>query len=340
MSNEAIGQPIENTSLTSGLGGSLAFSAGITTISGTTGSVVRNRGIRKALDATKNYNKVLRAYGQNASGDVFTKSLKTASNYEKYKDLDSAYKKLARKAAKRGASQEAIDNAKKAKDAFDSATKNLESGKDIAETAIKYASNKGLLQDTKTLFKAELKNKFVLGITIIGAVPRITQEVIPAFREKGFFEGIKTTAKVIVRTGADFISNAGFSAIGRAIGTTAGMIFGPLGSVVGGTMGDVIGSFFSMKIISKIFDKKENNQKPVQTKQEIVENKQAQEEPVSNTQEIVENEQVQEAPVSNTQEIAQPPEISTENKYIKTTNKYTGMTSRYKGNTPRKEFIA
>ena len=105
------------------------------------------------------------------------------------------------------------------------------------------------------MFKSELKNKFVLAITIFGAIPRIKEEVIPTFKEKGFVAGIKATGKVIARTAVDFVSNAGFSAVGRAIGTALGSVVPGVGNAIGGMMGDAVGSCISMRLTNKIFDK-------------------------------------------------------------------------------------
>jgi len=154
--------------------------------------------------------------------------------------------------------------ATKATDEVANAGKSLAKGTDIVEGTAKLAGSTGR-ETAKNLFKSELKNKFVLAITVAAALPRIQEEVIPAFKEKGFIEGIKTTGKIALRTIGDFVSNAGFSAIGRALGSAIGTVICPgVGSAVGGTFGDVIGSFFSMKLVSKIFDKnkKEDAQKP------------------------------------------------------------------------------
>ncbi len=159
--------------------------------------------------------------------------------------------------------QKNLKNAKKILDNGDLLVKNADGT--LASAVLKEAGDISAKDTVKSLFKAEMKNKIVLAITIAGAIPRIKDEVLPTFKEKGFIAGIKATGKVIARTGVDFVSNAGFSAIGRAIGTALGSVVPGAGNVVGGMLGDAVGSCISMRLTNEIFDKNKNEAPQEQT---------------------------------------------------------------------------
>lgn len=277
VSNSAL-QAQANPNLLKEMGSSVAFSSAITGFGGLT-SAIRYRSPLKALKATnvadfKKLQTTLKSQGK----DVFTRGVELSQNYDVYKAAAKKAQKL-QNAVKKGdisLMQKFKNIFRKDKLEFSAIQKQAaEASADLAKKKALIASGQDIIEDgaklmgksgfgtAKNLFKSELKNKFVLGITVLGALPRIKEEIIPAFKEKGFIEGIKATGKVIARTATDFVSNAGFSAVGRAFGATLGSIFFPgVGSAVGGMFGDVIGSFFSMKLTEKIFDK---NKKPQNT---------------------------------------------------------------------------
>lgn len=209
---------------------------------------------------------------------------------------------------------------------FNSAKKNIP----VLEKASQYTNKNQFLSNTKNLFKKELTNKTVLFFTALMALPRIQEEIIPAFKNEGIISGIKTTCKVVARTGVDFISNAGFSAVGRALGSFIGFTigFGPAGAAVGGQIGDVVGSFFSMKFISKFFDKKKEDN----SSQTIAQNYDVQEN----------NTQLQSQTYAENINTAEVESKQNNNSAVlhKNTSKYEGMTSRYKGPRPSRQFIA
>lgn len=272
---EAVSNPASqaaaNPNLLKEMGSSVAFSGAITGFGGLT-SAVRYRSPIKALKATdvKDFKK-LQATLKSQGKDVFTRGVELSQNYDVYKAAAKKAQKL-QNAVKKGdisLMQKFKNLFRKEKLDFSTVQKQAaEASADLAKKKALIASGQDIIEDgaklmgksgfgtAKNLFKSELKNKFVLGITVLGALPRIKEEIIPAFKEKGLIGGIKATGKVLARTATDFVSNAGFSAIGRAFGTAVGSIFFPgVGSAVGGMFGDVIGSFFSMKLTEKIFDK-------------------------------------------------------------------------------------
>ncbi len=351
---------IQKQSTAKELSSNIMFSGVMTGGFGAIPAIKRNKGIKNALNVTKANNHLLNEYAAKQGCDTFTKKLKTAYNYEQYTSLAKTAQKLEKKAKK---AEKLIQNKKlplfeniknifrkqkvtvddfknivedttniKSKEAFDNLAKAknaLKNGDDIADAAKAIANNKGMMQNAKTLFKHELSNKFVIFITAASALPRITNEIIPAFQNEGIVAGIKTTAKVTARTVADFFSNAGFSAIGRAIGTVAGSIFGPVGTVIGGTIGDITGSFFSNKLMCKIFkkDDSQNEQNDAQSAQST------QTAPEENIQPSTSQNQ------SNPQNDSSAKASAKADIYKP--NRYEGMTSRYQGpRKTRKEFLA
>lgn len=239
------------------------------------------------LETFKKYNAKIKPQ---ATKDVFQKAknsisngLQTSANYEELKKIKGTIKK-AQKNLKHaegkgikgkfreilGLNKNAdINGLKKAVTAAeknaDDAVKSIANGKNLSKAAD--IASKNLRKNTKDLFISELKNPFILGFTLLGAIPRVIGEAVPTFKEKGFKEGMKVTGKIAARTAVDLFSNAGFSVAGRAIGTAIGSIFPGIGNVVGGTIGDAVGSAISMHITEKIFDDDEK-EKQEQTEQE------------------------------------------------------------------------
>ncbi len=268
---DSINQNQVQSSLASDLKTTAMFSAAFPAV-GAVSSVVRNRGIKNAVAALEleNFKKLNLTLKQNNT-DIFTKGIKLSEQYDIVKNATKEAKKQARnlaKANKKGWDISKVEKFKEATSKADLAQKNLDTVNDALENgklltknggeilSVAANSTKGTMGKTvKNLFKSEMKNKFVLGITVLAALPRIKEDVIPAFKEKGVIEGIKATGKVIARTAADFVSNAGFSAVGRAVGTALGSVVPGAGNVVGGMLGDAIGSCISIRLTSKIFDK-------------------------------------------------------------------------------------
>lgn len=356
MSMDAVNTTANKTNIAGEIGTSVAFSGVLTGGFGSFSSIKRNGGISKAIQATKANNELLKKFAEeNKNCDVFTRSLRTSSNYGEYVSLlkkQAKLEKLAKKAEKgklsiwqnvknifkkdKVTTNAIIENKEVALAELKNKKSLLESGKDIAKEAEKYAANKGFASDAKTLFKSELKNPFVVGITLLSALPRIKEEIIPAFKNEGFISGIKTTFKVAARTGADLVSNAGFSAVGRILGTVAGTVFGPAGCAIGGTIGDIVGSFFSMKLVDKLFGKEEVK---AAEDTETVQNEIAQGSQILQNEEYQTAETVQPQNIETTQ-AHQISESQTDN-VNKNTSKYEGMTSRYKGPRAQKaDFVA
>ena len=269
------------TTLASDLKGTMKFCTVFPAFGALT-SVTRNKGIRKAISSleVEKFAK-LNTRLKECNADVFTRGIKLSESYDVYKDVAKNAKTLSNKLAKaveRGdisawqkfknlftknkVTVESLQTAAEAaKENLKTATNTIEAGEiltknaDGALVAVKELGETSAKDTVKGLFKSELKNKFVLAITIFGAIPRIKDEVIPTFKEKGFAAGMKETARVIVRTAVDFVSNAGFSAVGRAIGTALGSVVPGVGNAIGGMMGDAVGSCISMRLTNKIFDK-------------------------------------------------------------------------------------
>ncbi len=265
------------SSFASDLKNSLLCTA-VFTAPGAIGSVIRNKGIRNTVSSLELENfKKLNLSLKNTNMDVFTRSVKLGEQYDimknaskeaasKAKELAKMEKKLTKASAKNsskliGEHAELLNQSKVAQQNLSTVEDAVKNGKlltkeggEIVSAAV--SSTKSSFGKTaKTLFKSELKNKIVLGITVVAAVPRIIEEVIPTFKEKGMVEGMKAAGKVAFRTAADFVSNAGFSAVGRTIGAALGSVVPGIGNAIGGLVGDAIGSCISMRLTSKIFDK-------------------------------------------------------------------------------------
>lgn len=284
MSNEQVKPSVASTAAQY-----LAFPV-ITTGAGAIASIKRNHGIKNAIASCRVSDfKKLRG---NLSGDCFTKGIELAENYDKYKELSKNVSKLTKKVNKGKLSifqrffnlfrsQEnkvtfdmLEDKLKKANSSLDSAKAALASGKTVVEEV----AEKGLKANAKRLFKNEVSNPLVLVMTALQAVPEITEKVIPTFKEKGFWEGLKQTGKSVLKIGSDFLSFAAGSALGRVVGSAIGTVICPgAGSAIGAKIGDMIGGMFIgtnvTKVVSKVIGEDEASQdNAVQNQQQNAEN--------------------------------------------------------------------
>ncbi len=250
---------------------------------GAVSSVVRNKGIKNAVSALELEKfKKLNLSLKQTNTDVFTKGVQLGQQYDIVKDASKEASKLSKMSKKMSKIEKQLEGAstRKAAKLTEKYTKLAQKSKlaqenfDTVETALKngnllskegekivstaaHSAKTSFGKTAGTLFKSELKNKLVLGLTIAAAIPRVVEEVIPTFKEKGMIEGFKAAGKVAVRTAADFVSNAGISAVGRTIGATLGSVVPGIGNAIGGLLGDAIGSCISMRLTSKVFDKDE-----------------------------------------------------------------------------------
>lgn len=196
MNTANIQTSVNKTNFASELGSSVAM-AGI--MSGGFGSItaVKTHG-KNTISATKANNAVLKQYKNKLGSetDVFTKSIKTAYNYQEYTKLTKQRAKLAKKAKRLPISDKiknlfsknkvttqnyleklkAFDN-----DVYNSATKKLKEGKSISSEVLANSA-------TKTSYKIENLNKNIENFTNkeITELP-IGQKI------KDFFTGKKTT---------------------------------------------------------------------------------------------------------------------------------------------------
>jgi len=99
-------------------------------------------------------------------------------------------------------------------------------------------------------------------VAIDGTLALVT-EVIPAFKNGGFGEGVKQTAKSAAKVGASTVgwlagSKAGGalgSWIGGAIGSVVPVIGTGIGALVGGLVGDLVGGLIGSSIAGKVTEK-------------------------------------------------------------------------------------
>lgn len=219
---------------------------------GTLNSIRRNKGLVAAYDSTKvgefaKLNKKMKEAGI----DCFTRSRVSASTYESYKEVfetarkaNSAYAKaLKNKNINKAKLNDLKKAANDASDALKKAEKGIASiGKEVLENGAT-STLKGLKNGIKSNFAKEMSFKFgwlnyaFAGMSLIGS---LTNEVIPAFKEKGILAGFKETAEAIASAGSDFLASAMGGSIGRAVGGFLGnIVFPGVGAVVGGMIGDM-----------------------------------------------------------------------------------------------------
>ena len=113
----------------------------------------------------------------------------------------------------------------------------------VVEPVKKFVAESPKLSKTAEFFKG--KGGAFLGV-IEGAVETFT-EIIPAFREGGFFGGLKQIGKSAVKVGAVvagwIAGEAAGSTIGAGIGAAIGSVIPVVGTAIGASIGSVIGGF-------------------------------------------------------------------------------------------------
>ncbi len=341
------------------LGTSVMFGGLLTGGFGARSAISSHGGIKRAIEATKNNNRVLRTYADKIkdSGDSFTNSLKIANNYEVYTSLAKKEAKLAKKLAKinkkgklplftritnyfkkdeNKITKEILQTRHKdASNTLRNAKAQLENGENIFETtkttffthktkktALGHLADASSLKaSSKALFKSELKDPLGIFSAIYEAGTRFTSDALPAFKNEGFSAGIKETAKALAAGGATLVSDAGFSVLFRTIGASIGTVIAPgVGSAIGSIVGNALGAFVSCKFIQKIFPSKSQTEK--------LNNEQTVQNSIEQTQ-ISTNEIAQEESNAIQKDTTQETAIPT---YYRKRSKYEGMPSRYKGN--------
>ena len=117
-----------------------------------------------------------------------------------------------------------------------------------AKATIK-STAKGFANAVKSNFTREMSPGFGwlnYTMTAFQFLPEFKNNVVPTFKNKGFWSGIKEGAKTLLRVGADLVGYASGGAVGRAIGAVVGGTICPgVGHKVGATLGDM---FFTMLI--------------------------------------------------------------------------------------------
>ena len=347
------------SSIAGELGTSVMFGGLLTGGFGARGAISSHNGIKRAIEATKNNNQVLRTYADKIkdSGDSFANSLKIANNYDVYTSLAKKKAKLVKKLAKiekkgklplftritnyfkkdeNKVTKEILQTRyKDAQSALKKAKTQLENGENIFETtkttffthktkktALGHLADANSLKtSSKALFKSELKDPLGIFSAVYETGTRFMSDALPAFKNEGFSAGIKETGKAIAAGGATLVSDAGFSVLFRTIGASIGTIIAPgVGSAIGSTLGNILGSFVSCKLIQKIFPSKSQTEK--------LNNEQTAQNNTEQTQTSA-NEIAQEQTNTVQENAIQETAIPT---YYRKRSKYEGMPSRYKGN--------
>ena len=189
-------------------------------------------------------------------------------------------------------------------DAFEFSSKNAaKAAQEATEQGFKTAA-KGFGNCVKQNFKNELgwKNgKFNYFMTLLQFIPNIKNDVIPAFKEEGFWAGMKSLGKTSIRMVADLVGYSSGGAIGRVLGAAIGNIIMPgVGSKVGAAVGDMLTSVVVGSTVTKGVDKllgvKEEDEamQNEATQIEQLQQEQSQEQP---------QEQSQEQPQEQTQDL-------------------------------------
>ncbi len=186
---------------------------------------------------------------------IFNQLAKSADYYvgKAEKDaIEKAGKKLAEKGAQKGI--------------FQSLKGALSSGKSFIGKLISKIPGAsfvkgGMEKLGATSFGKVLKGTGAVGMAIFDEVFGIMFEVVPAFKEGGFFSGIKQFAKTTFNSVGSGLGWAGGSVAGKAIGATLGSFLGPVGTVVGGAvgtfLGGMVGSAIARGVSKKIAGKSE-----------------------------------------------------------------------------------
>ncbi|MBR2068675.1 MAG: hypothetical protein IJ877_02825 [Candidatus Gastranaerophilales bacterium] len=207
---------------------------------------------KRAVDAGNNLEEMkgLLNNGKNAAGEIAVKKANEAVQ-------------TAQKAVAEATSEEAKQAAQKT---LEQATKSA------AKTAAKTASQ-STLSKVGTLFKEEAKNPLVIFFTALQAIPEIKDNVIPAFKEKGFKAGMKQTGISLLKVGSNFLSMTLGAVLGKVAGGAIGTLICPgAGSAVGAKIGSMLGTTVANVVGDKIVKKaeqkaQESEQKEIQTQQ-------------------------------------------------------------------------
>ena len=251
-------------------------------------SAVKRFGVKGAIENAQLNSKTLKAFAEKHKDvDFFTRGYATAKNYDQ---LASARKNLAKlkKITEKDSGITFFQKIKKVFTKKDYKSINLENlneadkllngvkdktGKVVTEgleanlkkgvDALEITS-KGFRKNLGGLFKAELKDPF--GIFFAGTefIERFTKSAIPAFKEKGFSEGMKETGEALAAGVATWATDAGLSVFFRTAGAAIGGFLGPIGATVGSVVGNAIGGMLSWSIVEKIFPKEEKPQEQAQ----------------------------------------------------------------------------
>ncbi len=215
----------------------------------------KNKVSEETLRNAKQQNKTILQNANNALGDV----AKIGLNQKTAETLDNALKNIDAGALKKAEAAKAAEKGGVFADAFEFSSKNAAKvAQEATEQGFKTAA-KGFGNCFKQNLKEELgwKNgKFNYFMSLLQFIPNIKNDVIPAFKEEGFWSGMKALGVTTLRAVADLIGYSSGSAVGKIIGATIGNIILPgVGSKVGAVVGEMLTSVVAGGTVSKGVDK-------------------------------------------------------------------------------------
>ena len=215
----------------------------------------KNKVSEETLRNAKQQNKTILQNANNALGDV----AKIGLNQKTAETLDNALKNIDAGALKKAEAAKAAEKGGVFADAFEFSSKNAAKvAQEATEQGFKTAA-KGFGNCFKQNLKEELgwKNgKFNYFMSLLQFIPNIKNDVIPAFKEEGFWSGMKALGVTTLRAVADLIGYSSGSAVGKIIGATIGNIILPgVGSKVGAVVGEPLTSVVAGGTVSKGVDK-------------------------------------------------------------------------------------
>ena len=118
---------------------------------------------------------------------------------------------------------------------------------------------RGFSNAVKSNFRRELSPKFGFFnyvMTGFQFLPSFKNDVLPAFKNKGFLNGIKETGITMLRIVADLVGYASGGAIGRAVGAVVGGTICPgVGHKIGAMAGDMFATMLVGTMVVKTVDK-------------------------------------------------------------------------------------
>ena len=279
-------QTVNKSNIGAELGTNIAFSGVMSGGFGSVSSIKSHGGIKRAIQATKENNKVLRQYADTLTGDKFINNLKTSYNYQEFTRLSKQGAKAAKKLAKlenatdlpwtqkllnvfrKPENKIDLDGYKKIfrgkVDNLSKAAGELQSGKSLLQGGLKTLDGANNIRaGLKGLFKSEMKDPFGIFFAATETISRFTSEALPAFKNEGFGAGLKATGKALAAGAATLVADAGFSVAFRTIGATIGSIAGPVGTAIGSMIGNAIGALASNKLVQKLFPQKEKPEEAI-----------------------------------------------------------------------------